>query len=141
VAATSSGSISSDRTKARLGRGCRASNSIWGSSKTCCAPRRTFRPGPSPTPRTDSFEMRDWSRKVGRVRKVSTIYSKDFSDMLGVRASFDHRRWFSRQLSPPCSIRLCRSDVRRRLCLRRKTTVNNWGYAPGLVVSCRSGRL
>ncbi len=25
--------------------------------------------------------------KVGRVRKVSTIYSKDFSDMLGVRAS------------------------------------------------------
>jgi len=25
--------------------------------------------------------------KIGRVRKVSTIYSKDFSDMLGVRAS------------------------------------------------------
>jgi hypothetical protein len=25
--------------------------------------------------------------KVGRVRKVSSIYSKDFSDMLGVRAS------------------------------------------------------
>jgi hypothetical protein len=25
--------------------------------------------------------------KIGRVRKVSSIYSKDFSDMLGVRAS------------------------------------------------------
>jgi hypothetical protein len=25
--------------------------------------------------------------KVGRVRKVASIYSKDFSDMLGVRAS------------------------------------------------------
>jgi hypothetical protein len=25
--------------------------------------------------------------KIGRVRKVSSIYSKDFSDMLGIKAS------------------------------------------------------
>ena len=34
-----------------------------------------------------SFRVKSWLRRLARVRKVSSIYSKDFSDMLGCRAS------------------------------------------------------
>jgi hypothetical protein len=66
---------------------CKANSSISGLLKISCAPHRTFPPGLSHTPRMDLSPTKNWLRKIGRVRKVSSIYSKDFSDMLGVRAS------------------------------------------------------
>jgi hypothetical protein len=60
-----------------------STSALW---KTCCTPALTLLRGPSRT-RKVVYSSDELVETVGRVRKVSEVYTKDFPDLLGVRAS------------------------------------------------------